>query len=67
LIKLKKNVPGEQLYIDVSSIMESSFGGAKFWALIVDNCPDYFWSFVLNKSDMKVKVKTWNQRKSHQM
>jgi Reverse transcriptase (RNA-dependent DNA polymerase) len=53
------NVPGERLYIDISSIKERSFGGAKFWALIVDDCTDYCWSVVLkNKSDLKVKVRT---------
>jgi Reverse transcriptase (RNA-dependent DNA polymerase)/gag-polypeptide of LTR copia-type/Zinc knuckle len=53
------NIPGERLYIDISSIKESSFGGAKFWALIVDDCTDYCWSFVMkNKSDLKGKVKT---------
>jgi hypothetical protein len=53
------NVPCEQLYIDISSIKERSFGGAKFWALIVDKCTDYCWSFVLkNKSDLKGRVRT---------
>jgi hypothetical protein len=31
------NLPGERLYVDISSIKERSFGGAKFWALIVDD------------------------------
>jgi hypothetical protein len=34
---LKLNVLGERLYIDISSIKERSFGGANFWALIVDH------------------------------
>jgi hypothetical protein len=29
-------LPGERLYIDISSIKERSFAGAKFLALIVD-------------------------------
>jgi hypothetical protein len=41
------NVPGKRLYIDISSIKEFSFKGAKFWALIVDDCTDYCWSFVM--------------------
>jgi hypothetical protein len=45
--------------VNVSSIKERSFGGAKFWALIVDHYTDYCWSFVLkNKMDIKVKIKT---------
>jgi hypothetical protein len=35
------NVPGENLYIENSLIKERSFGGAKFWALIVDDCTEY--------------------------
>jgi hypothetical protein len=41
------DVPSERLYIDISSIAERSFGGAKFWALIVDDYSDYCWSFIL--------------------
>jgi hypothetical protein len=35
------NLPGEHLYVDISSIKERSIGGAKFWALIVDDYTDY--------------------------
>jgi hypothetical protein len=53
------NFSGERLYVDISSIKESSFGGAKFWALIVDYYTDYCWSFVMkNKSDIKARIKT---------
>jgi hypothetical protein len=53
------NLPGERLYIDISSIKERSIGGEKFWALIVDDYTDYCWSFVLkNKSDLKTRLKT---------
>jgi transposase InsO family protein len=53
------NLLGERLYLDISSIKERSIGGAKFWALIVDDYTDYCWSFVLkNKLDLKVKIKT---------
>jgi transposase InsO family protein len=53
------NLPGERLYMDISSIKERSIGGAKFWALIVNDYTDYCWSFVLkNNSDLKIKIKT---------
>jgi hypothetical protein len=53
------NFPGERLYVDIISIKERNVGGAKFWALIVDDYTDYCWSFVLkNKLDLKVKIKT---------
>jgi hypothetical protein len=52
------DVPDERLYIDISSIAGKSFGGAKFWALIIDDYSDYCWSFILKrKSYLKEKVK----------
>jgi hypothetical protein len=35
------NVMSESHYIDISSIKEKSFGGAKFWDLVDDDCTDY--------------------------
>jgi hypothetical protein len=53
------NIAGEQLYIDISSIKGRGFGVANFCALIVDDCTDYCWSFVMkNKSGIKAKIKT---------
>jgi hypothetical protein len=52
-------LPGERLYVGISSMKERSFSGAKFWALIVDDYSDYCWSFVMkNKSDIKTRIKT---------
>jgi hypothetical protein len=53
------NLPGERLYINISSIKERSFSGAKFWVLIVNDYSDYCWSFIMkNKSDLKTRIKT---------
>jgi hypothetical protein len=50
-------VPGERLYLDISSVRDASYGGSKFWALIVDNYIDFCWSiFLKNKSDLKEKM-----------
>ena len=50
-------VPGERLFVDISSIRGESYGGTKFWVLVLDDCTDYCWSFFLrNKSDLKYKV-----------
>jgi hypothetical protein len=47
-------VPGERLYLDISSIKDTSSGGSKFWALIVDYYTDYCWGiFLKNKSELK--------------
>jgi hypothetical protein len=34
-------IRGERLYVDISSIKETSFGGSKFWALIIDDFSNY--------------------------
>jgi hypothetical protein len=50
---------GERLYVDICSIQERSFGGFKFWALVVDDYTDYCWGFILkNKFNLKGKMKT---------
>jgi hypothetical protein len=43
---------GERIFIDISSIKSKSYGGTKFWLLVVDDKSDKSWSFFLkNKSD----------------
>ena len=49
--------PGERLYIDIISIKGESVEGSKFWALIIDDCTSYCWSYFLNKkSILKEKI-----------
>jgi hypothetical protein len=38
------NVPGERIYVDIILIKNESFGGAKFWSVIMENCTDSRWS-----------------------
>ena len=55
--KVGSQIPGERLYLDISSIKEKSFGGAKFWVLIVDDYTDFCWSlFLKSKSELKSKM-----------
>jgi hypothetical protein len=55
--KSKSTVPGERLFVDISSVSTVSFGGAKFWVLVVDDCTDKCWSFFVKaKSQMPDKV-----------
>jgi hypothetical protein len=52
-------VPGERVYLDISSIKGESYGGSCFWALVIDDHTDYCWSLFLKaKSDLKVKFLT---------
>jgi hypothetical protein len=32
---------GERIYLDITSVRDVSFGGAKFWVLIVDDYANY--------------------------
>jgi hypothetical protein len=40
-----------RLYVDISSIKGKSFGGARFWALVVDDFYGYCWSYFLKRKD----------------
>ncbi len=54
--KGKSKVPEEGIYFDISSVRDVKFGGAEFWALVVDDYTDYCWSlFLKEKSDLKAK------------
>jgi hypothetical protein len=39
------SIRGEPLYIDISSMQETNFGGSKFWVLIIDDFSSYCWSY----------------------
>ena len=46
------NIVGERLHMDISSIKAKSFGGAKYWLLVLDEATGYAFSFFLKrKSD----------------
>jgi hypothetical protein len=48
---------GEPLFMDISSIKTTSYGGSKYWLLVVDNKTDYSWSYFLKrKSETKEKI-----------
>jgi hypothetical protein len=42
--KGRNSIHGERLYVDISSIKGISFGGSKFWALIIHDFSCYCWS-----------------------
>ena len=53
---------GFRLFIDVSSIKTVSFGGKKFWLLILDDCTDCCFSFFLkSKDEVSTKVREFIQ------
>jgi hypothetical protein len=54
-LETKSTIPGERLYIETSSVKTESFGGSKFWLLVVDDCTDVAWSAFLNKKSDQVE------------
>ena len=51
-----KNI-GERIFVDISSIKHKSAGGAKFWALFMDDCSGFLINrFLWNKSDLARQV-----------
>jgi hypothetical protein len=38
---------GGRINIDISSVLNSSYGGANFWLLIQDDFTNYLWSYFL--------------------
>jgi hypothetical protein len=44
---------GGRINIDISSVQNTSYGGANFWLLIQDDFTSYLWSyFIKAKSDL---------------
>ena len=53
----RSKIPGERLYLDISSIKGKSYGNSTFWALLVDDSTNFKWSFFLKqKSDLSDAV-----------
>ena len=51
------NIPGERLYLDLSSVQTASIGGSRFWCLVVDEATKMKWSFFLKeKSQLSEKM-----------
>ena len=49
----RSTVPGERLSFDIASIKAQSYGGAKYWLLIMDDATGHIWSlFVKKKSEI---------------
>jgi transposase InsO family protein len=51
-IRNPSNIPGERLFMDISSVKKESFGGrAKFWLLVIDEATDCTCSFFITKKN----------------
>jgi hypothetical protein len=63
----KEHNPRRKLSIDTSSVKTESFGGSKFWLLVVDDCTNVAWSGFLNEKKIPSGMtdKTQNISKIH--
>ena len=52
----KSKTPGDQMYLDISSMAQASSGGNKHWALMVDEATKYKRSFFLKKKNDQIEV-----------
>ena len=56
----KATAIGERVYIDISYTDMESYGGNRYWLLIVDSYTDYIWSFFLRrKSETSETIIGW--------
>jgi len=44
-------MPGERLFMDISSVQEKSFGGSKYWLLAINYAMDFCFSKFLKTKD----------------
>ena len=54
--EVSSKIPGERLMIDISRVKKKSYGGKKFWLLVLDDCTDKAWSFFLKQKDDQVDI-----------
>jgi hypothetical protein len=47
--KSTSEVPGERIIIDICSVNQKSFGGSKYWLIILDDATDMIWVFFLKQ------------------
>ena len=49
----RSTIPGQQIFLDIAGIKYSSYGGNKYWVMLLDECTDFVWSiFAATKSGM---------------
>jgi len=47
----RSETKGERLFIDIAPISSESYGGAKYWLLVIDDATDHCWSYFLKKRE----------------
>ena len=56
-------VPGERIFMDITSVKVTSYGGNRFWLVVVDDATGMTWSvFLKRKSDLGNKMVNFLQR-----
>jgi hypothetical protein len=58
-LRIQREKTGK-INIDISSVLNSSYGGANFWLLIQDDFREYLWSyFIKHKNDLSSTMIDW--------
>jgi hypothetical protein len=52
---VRSAIPGERLFIDITSIKAKSIGGSKFWLVIVDDATSMTWSMFMKQKNHAAK------------
>jgi hypothetical protein len=53
---VKSTIPGERIFMDITSIKHVSLGGKKFWLVVVDDATSYTWSYFLAQKNHVAKT-----------
>ena len=53
---IQSTKPGERIFLDITSIRAFSFGGKKFWLVLVDDAINLNWSFFLKQKNETAKT-----------
>mmetsp|Transcript_2486 Transcript_2486/g.3443 ORF Transcript_2486/g.3443 Transcript_2486/m.3443 type:complete len:147 (-) Transcript_2486:1212-1652(-) len=48
--KRKSKIPGERFFLDIRPVKTRSFGGSKFWLLLIDDATGFKFSYFLKKN-----------------
>ena len=54
--KTRSMIPGERLFVDISSVKNKSYGRSQFWLLAVDNVTNLSFILFLKSKDQMTQV-----------
>ena len=58
---VKSQQRGERLFLDLSWTRQPSYGGSRYWLLIMDDFTGYVWTYFLKEKSAQKRLKTFLQ------